>query len=255
MQWALAWVPWWCWDVLFACCWCVIIIMNWSVGDSKVNYLHTKILDKYVYILCLHFQLTVEEDEWDAIELAPNIIMNPGFYEHEDPNDLSPPYTRTIIFGEDVLSSSESESSEEEQMTFKRKVSLFFTGDTIKRLWVRTPPVLLWLLWRPSNFSIWFFVFKYEHFKCIFLENHRFIIQNHGLSITIAKPKRFSVQQCCVYLKSIKNLRISHLSRILNILFYNFICISFIEQNKANIAISTIGIVCSSGNDDDENAE
>lgn len=75
----------------------------------------------------------IEEDEWDTIELIPNIILNPGYYEPEDPNNPSPPYTRTIIFGEDVLSSSESES-EEEQMTFKRKVSLFFTGDTIKRL-------------------------------------------------------------------------------------------------------------------------
>lgn len=60
--------------------------------------------------------------------------MNPGFYEPEDPNDPSPPYTRTIIFGEDVLSSSSESESDGEQMTFKRKVSLFFTGDTIKRL-------------------------------------------------------------------------------------------------------------------------
>lgn len=64
----------------------------------------------------------------------PNIILNPGYYEPEDPNNPSPPYTRTIIFGEDVLSSSESESDGEQSMSFKRKVSLFFTGDTIKRL-------------------------------------------------------------------------------------------------------------------------
>lgn len=54
-----------------------------------------------------------------------NIILNPGFLEPEDPNDQSPPYTRTIIFGEDVLSTSESGSEEEEPMSFKRKFSLF----------------------------------------------------------------------------------------------------------------------------------
>ncbi|XP_031632087.1 uncharacterized protein LOC116346282 [Contarinia nasturtii] len=75
-----------------------------------------------------------EEDEWETIGIIPNIILNPGFLEPEDPNDPSPPYTRTIIFGEDVLSTSESGSEEEEPISFKRKFSLFFTGDTIKRL-------------------------------------------------------------------------------------------------------------------------
>ncbi|XP_055297286.1 uncharacterized protein LOC129565929 [Sitodiplosis mosellana] len=76
-----------------------------------------------------------EEDEWESIGIIPNIILNPGFLEPDDPSDPSPPYTRTIIFGEDVLSTSESGSSEEEEpISFKRKFSLFFTGDTIKRL-------------------------------------------------------------------------------------------------------------------------
>lgn len=75
-----------------------------------------------------------EEDEWESIGIIPNIILNPGFLEPDDPNS-SPPYTRTIIFGEDVLSTSESGSSEEEEpISFKRKFSLFFTGDTVKRL-------------------------------------------------------------------------------------------------------------------------
>lgn len=75
-----------------------------------------------------------EEDEWETIELVPNIILNPGFYE-EDPNNPSPPYTRTIIFGEDVMSTSETSTDDDyEPMSFKRKVSIFFTGDTIKRL-------------------------------------------------------------------------------------------------------------------------
>lgn len=79
------------------------------------------------------FSIT-EEDEWQTIEIIPNIILNPGFYEPEDPNNPSPPYTRTIIFGEDTLSSSESESDHEEPISFRRQLSIFFTGDTIKRL-------------------------------------------------------------------------------------------------------------------------
>ena len=80
----------------------------------------------------LLFYNHTEEDEWESIGIIPNIILNPGFL---DPSDPSPPYTRTIIFGEDVLSTSESGSSEEEEkISFKRKFSLFFTGDTVKRL-------------------------------------------------------------------------------------------------------------------------
>lgn len=84
------------------------------------------------------FSLLAEEEEWETIELIPNIILNPNFFT-EDSNNVSPPYTRTIIFGEDVLSNSETSTSNEydddgELMTFKRKMSLFFTGDTIKRL-------------------------------------------------------------------------------------------------------------------------
>lgn len=76
------------------------------------------------------------EDEWETLDLIPNIILNPGFFEPDDPDNPSPPYSRTIIFGEDELSSSEDET-EEETIPFKRKFSLFFTGDTIKRLWVQ----------------------------------------------------------------------------------------------------------------------
>lgn len=89
-----------------------------------IPYIHSHFLDL----------VRAEEDEYESIELVPNIILNPGYYEPEDPNNPSPPYTRTIIFGEDILSSSESESDEEQSLSFKRKVSLFFTGDTIKRL-------------------------------------------------------------------------------------------------------------------------
>lgn len=84
----------------------------------------------HLFIRCF----SLEEDEWGSIGIIPNIILNPNFLEPDDPNDPSPPYTRTIIFGEDVLSTSESDSDEEEPISFKRKFSLFFTGDTIKRL-------------------------------------------------------------------------------------------------------------------------
>lgn len=78
--------------------------------------------------------ISTDEEDWETIGIIPNIILNPGFYEAEDPNEPSPPYSRTIIFGEDVLSTSESGSEEEEPISFKRKFSLFFTGDTVKRL-------------------------------------------------------------------------------------------------------------------------
>lgn len=105
--------------------------MVWSFLIDEDNQHHQKNHVTH-FTNQIFFSLT-EEEEWDTIELVPNIILNPGYYEPEDPNNPSPPYTRTIIFGEDTLSSSESES-EEDTMTFKRKVSLFFTGDTIKRL-------------------------------------------------------------------------------------------------------------------------
>lgn len=75
-----------------------------------------------------------EEEEYTTISIVPNIILNPMCFDVDDPNDPSPPYSRTIIFGEDVLSSSGTDSDKEEPISFKRKVSLFFTGDTIKRL-------------------------------------------------------------------------------------------------------------------------
>lgn len=87
----------------------------------------------YSIITPMHFQIA-EEDEWGTINIIPNIILNPGYFEPEDPDNPSPPYSRTIIFGEDVLSTSDSSSDQEEPISFKRKFSLFFTGDTIKRL-------------------------------------------------------------------------------------------------------------------------
>lgn len=80
------------------------------------------------------------ENGWDSIELIPNIILNPGFSETDD--GQSPPiaavplptFTRTIVFG-DESDSCESESDHEPRMEkFKRKLSVFFTDPTIKRI-------------------------------------------------------------------------------------------------------------------------
>ncbi|XP_017466384.1 PREDICTED: uncharacterized protein LOC108359177 [Rhagoletis zephyria] len=73
---------------------------------------------------------------WESIELIPNIILNPGFCESDGPEPAQP-YTRTIIFGEDDDSDGyESEESDHEPTMekFKRKVSVFFTGPTIRRI-------------------------------------------------------------------------------------------------------------------------
>ncbi|XP_058985357.1 probable serine/threonine-protein kinase vps15 isoform X2 [Musca domestica] len=80
------------------------------------------------------------ENGWDSIELIPNIILNPGFSETDD--GQSPPiaavplptFSRTIVFG-DESDSCESESDHEPRMEkFKRKLSVFFTDPTIKRI-------------------------------------------------------------------------------------------------------------------------
>ncbi|XP_062137915.1 contactin-2 isoform X2 [Drosophila sulfurigaster albostrigata] len=81
------------------------------------------------------------QDGWDSIELIPNIILNPGFSE-SDGAKSAPPFTRTVIFGHNGRAydddDDDDEDYEEEQEPtmekFKRKVSVFFTGPTIKRI-------------------------------------------------------------------------------------------------------------------------
>ncbi|XP_034490347.1 uncharacterized protein LOC117793993 [Drosophila innubila] len=77
------------------------------------------------------------QDGWDSIELIPNIILNPGFSESDGAKSV-PPFTRTVIFGHNGQEYDEDEDYEEEQEPtmekFKRKVSVFFTGPTIKRI-------------------------------------------------------------------------------------------------------------------------
>lgn len=89
------------------------------------------------------------QDGWDSIELIPNIILNPGFSESDGAKSV-PPFTRTVIFGHtgqrynannvaDVDDDDDDDYEEEEDLEptmekFKRKVSVFFTGPTIKRI-------------------------------------------------------------------------------------------------------------------------
>lgn len=77
------------------------------------------------------------QDGWDSIELIPNIILNPGFSESDGAKSV-PPFPRTVIFGHNGQEYDDDEDDEEEQEPtmerFKRKVSVFFTGPTIKRI-------------------------------------------------------------------------------------------------------------------------
>lgn len=102
---------------------------------------------------------------WDNIELVPNIILNPGFNESGD-DEQQGPYTRTILFGrtggiacpriiatgtngsddEEGNSGASSDSGDRSSVSslssdhepkmqkFKRKLSVFFTDPTIKRI-------------------------------------------------------------------------------------------------------------------------
>ncbi|XP_017853442.1 uncharacterized protein LOC108607263 isoform X2 [Drosophila busckii] len=103
------------------------------------------------------------QDGWDNIELIPNIILNPGFSESDDPKiepTTQAAFSRTIIFShtgqqqfanqnrnlnlshghtmrnDDDYDDDEDEDTDVEPTMekFKRKVSVFFTGPTIKRI-------------------------------------------------------------------------------------------------------------------------
>lgn len=67
------------------------------------------------------------EEELDSVELVPNIILNPGFCDSDDQRPTSLPFSNTIY-------DEEEDSDTEQPMTFKRRISYFFTGDSIKRL-------------------------------------------------------------------------------------------------------------------------
>uniref|UniRef100_A0A182W4U6 Fibronectin type-III domain-containing protein n=1 Tax=Anopheles minimus TaxID=112268 RepID=A0A182W4U6_9DIPT len=89
-----------------------------------------------------------KDEELDSLELVPNIILNPGFCDSDDQgqNPLSPPIPRTLPYnryrsnghdggpgaGDD--DEDDEDDEEEEPMTFSRRMSIFFTGNTIKRI-------------------------------------------------------------------------------------------------------------------------
>ena len=65
------------------------------------------------------------EEAMENIDLLPNIIMNPGFAEQMEKVKAK----HTIVYDED-----DEESDEEPMEKFKRRVSVFFMGPTIKRM-------------------------------------------------------------------------------------------------------------------------
>uniref|UniRef100_A0A182P191 Fibronectin type-III domain-containing protein n=1 Tax=Anopheles epiroticus TaxID=199890 RepID=A0A182P191_9DIPT len=88
-----------------------------------------------------------KDEELDSLELVPNIILNPGFCDSDDQgqNPLAPPIPRTLPYnryrtpdgrgpagGDD--DGDDDDDEEEEPMTFSRRMSIFFTGNTIKRI-------------------------------------------------------------------------------------------------------------------------
>lgn len=85
------------------------------------------------------------------MELVPNIILNPGFCDSDDQEIFSSPFIKRYNIkyeparqkDEDELDSDLSEQSE--IIPFKRRLSIFFTEGTIKRMWME--------LW--SSFGCW----------------------------------------------------------------------------------------------------
>lgn len=80
----------------------------------------------------------------------PNIILNPGFCDSDDQgqNPLAPPIPRTLPYNRyrtggphdgrgrpvDDEDDEDDDEDDEEPMTFSRRMSIFFTGNTIKRI-------------------------------------------------------------------------------------------------------------------------
>lgn len=81
------------------------------------------------------------EEELDGVELVPNIILNPGFCDSDggEPGTTSPitrfnPRAPYHNYRNHRLSADSEDDDIEEPMTFSRKMSIFFTGNTIKRI-------------------------------------------------------------------------------------------------------------------------
>lgn len=83
----------------------------------------------------------------DRIELVPNIILNPGFCDSDDQEIFSTPFIKhyNIKYRPkaqpdahgDNSSMEDEESEQSEIIPFKRRLSIFFTEGTIRRIWVQ----------------------------------------------------------------------------------------------------------------------
>ncbi|GAB0096816.1 uncharacterized protein DMENIID0001_123840 [Sergentomyia squamirostris] len=73
----------------------------------------------------------------DALELVPNIILNPGFCDSDDQGPLMIPFASPFQhLRKNIDDDSDSSDSyyHEEPVPFSRRISIFFTEGTIKRL-------------------------------------------------------------------------------------------------------------------------
>ncbi|XP_068139645.1 uncharacterized protein [Drosophila tropicalis] len=93
------------------------------------------------------------QDDWDSIELIPNIILNPGFSESDGTEGASAPplfiqhHHRQANHDDNAADNDNGDDDDDDDdddnyeerheptmEKFKRKVSVFFTGPTIKRI-------------------------------------------------------------------------------------------------------------------------
>lgn len=80
----------------------------------------------------------------DSVELVPNIILNPGFCENDgaggggdaqvSPSPITRTYNSSHLRTPQMHNADSDEDDIEEPLTFSRKMSIFFTGNTIKRI-------------------------------------------------------------------------------------------------------------------------
>ncbi|XP_023035137.1 contactin-2 isoform X2 [Drosophila willistoni] len=96
---------------------------------------------------------STQMDDWDSIELIPNIILNPGFSESDGTEGVSAPplfiqhhhrqanHVRIVADNNDNDNDDDDDDDDDYEERheptmekFKRKVSVFFTGPTIKRI-------------------------------------------------------------------------------------------------------------------------
>ena len=70
--------------------------------------------------------------------MVPNIILNPGFCDSDDQELFATPflkrYNHQYHLAKTDCSDSDEESEQSEIIPFKRKLSIFFTEGTVKRM-------------------------------------------------------------------------------------------------------------------------